>query len=133
MVNNTNVRLALRERLLTVPSLPDKRSWENVEFTPPDDADWLRETYTPGAEAQVSSNMTELTGFVQYDLFTRPGGGTNTIEAIADAIKEAFHPKLYLLSGVIHISRSDVLPGRVDGGWFHMGTRVYFRAYATIN
>lgn len=131
MIDHRDVRSALRAQLLTVVGLPAARSWENRQFTRPAGEDWVRETYLPGAERQVSYGMVEAVGVAQYDLFTPADAGTEAAEDLADAIKEAFKPSS-TLGGLVRIDRAERLSGRQDASWYFIPIRISWRVHGAL-
>lgn len=131
MIDHRTVRSKLREQLLTVAGLPSARSWENRNFKPPTGEKWVRETYLPGDERQSANDMVEAVGVVQYDLYCPAGAGTEEIEDLADAIKEAFKPSS-VVGSLVRIDRSERLPGRQEPKWYSVPVRVSWRVHGAL-
>lgn len=96
----SDLRGALRTRLLTVSGIPDapQRAWEGRDFTPTAGTAWLRDTVLPAGADRVSvgpyARVRHL-ALYQVDLFVPALRGTEG-DGPADAIIAAFWPGLVL-------------------------------------
>ncbi len=144
-LDETALLVAIRTRLLTVSGLPLAafRAWENVQFDPPADKKWVRETFLPGSEAKTSTGFLESYGQVQYDLFGPIGEGREGLAALAKAVVEAFEPGQSLVNGSTQVILEEArrLRGRRDtpgedsrdsGGslWYYIPVVIEWRAFS---
>ena len=134
-IDTKKIRQVIRTQLLTVTTLPPatNRAWENRDFKiPSDQSIWIRETLLPITERKIASDQIEFTGFMQYDIFSPTGKGTEDAEALADAIKEKFSPNhLQGQSITVTIDRAERLLTVPEKAWNMIPVRVLFRSYAT--
>ena len=129
-IDHKALRLALRAILLTVSGLPSARAWEARTFEPPNPpAPWLRETLIPGSERLIATNNIMELGIYQLDLYhPETDEGTETVEALADAVKTAFRPTTNISTfGVVE--RAERLGGRRDHPWYIIPVRISYRAH----
>lgn len=151
MLDHQGIRVTFRRVLLgmTHELKPDgsRFAWENAKFTPPeptfDDPKgclWVRETYLPAVEKEVSFGYLELNAIMQYDVFGPAGGGTEKPAILAKAIGDAFGPGTGLTaigpSGEpVQISLIRAEPGSGyesafdNHVWYMIPVRITFRAY----
>ncbi len=98
---HSNIRAAIRQRLLTIPGLP-AQAWEGREFTPVRGTAYLSESFRPLAS---DVRALGLGGTIAHSinasitLHFPANGGTNPVDAIAGAILAAFRPGTSLVYG----------------------------------
>jgi hypothetical protein len=145
MLDETALVLAFRTKLDTLAGIPDAshRAWENREFEPELDAEWLRETLVIGDEERSSTGLNESFGQIRYDVLAPIGEGTTNVRAIAKAIAEGFEAGQTLQNGGLSISieKSTRLPGRQafteTGGskslWYMVPVAVFWRVFTATS
>lgn len=139
MLDTTALVLLFRARLDTLSSIPDAahRAWENREFEPDLDQEWLRETLIISDEEKSSTGLIESDGQIRYDVLAPIGSGTEDARAIAKIIAEGFEPGQSLQSGDLRVSleKTQRLPGREafqDDGkslWYMIPVVVFWRVF----
>lgn len=116
MLDETALVLIFRGVLDGLAGIPDAdhRAWENREFEPEIDAEWLRETLIIGDEEKSSTGYIESAGQIRYDVLGPIGAGTTNVRAIAKIIAEGFEAGQSLQSGGLEVSleKTQRLPGR---------------------
>jgi hypothetical protein len=134
-VDHKATKLALRNLMLQVSGIPSERAYENEGFAPPNPTagnTWLRETYLPGEENRIGTNLIEALGLVQYDLFYPEGTGAYAADELADAIKSALRPGRATTLAGLTIRRTQRLRGRTEeSGWYMVPVEVYWRLHAS--
>lgn len=133
--NLSEIRLALRNQLLTVGGLPAARAWENreensptVPVPPNPPAPWLRETLLPSDESLRAIGEIDAEGYVQYDIIVPVGKGTTAADTIRQAIADAFKPATNVTydDTIVEIIRCVRMPAVQDALWVTYPTRVYY-------
>lgn len=138
MIDLEVVRLVIRNRMLgmteiTTPPVPI--AYENISFTPPHNAIWVREKFLPSREAQVASDQVSATGAMQYDVLYPVGRGTKVPMALAKALKDRFPVPSALQSGGVDVAidQSENAVGYQEDVWYVIPTLVSWRVYGTAN
>jgi hypothetical protein len=95
--------------------LPEKQSWENVEFTPEDKRWFIEEDYLPGPQTRIT-----LGKIAEFDvepayilrLYGLAGTGSGAVYKVAGAIVKLFEAGTMFPTGDGHIVRvrSDIAP-----------------------
>lgn len=134
MIKYSDIRKGIRAILLAVTNpnmpLPANIAWENRGYDPVVGTPWIRETLLPGEERQVASDTLRGVGIMQYDLFWPIGDGTETIEDLADDIKNAFKPVTVIGTHSL-VFKAERLPGTVeDERWYKLPIRLTWRAHS---
>ena len=117
---SNDIREALEAQLLTVATLPSNQDWENVPFTRPSNASWVRVRWQPNTAeggAMGSSPPILHSGIMLVDVFAPEENGTSAVESIVDDIRAVFEPGQILTAASgqkVVIRRSQRSPGRSD-------------------
>lgn len=142
--DSTKVRLILRSHLATIPEFPghslvqyENRTWDAPD---PDGTDWIREYMEPVAEDWAASNTIEHSGNYRIDVVVPSGDGTERMEALSDAIKNAYFPGLTLAdvpkTCAVRINRSHRRPARRDTrdrAWYAQSVIISWVVYTTFS
>lgn len=98
MIADTDVQLALRARLVTVPALPGSRAWENAQFEPIAGVAFIAEEYVPGPRTQRTVGPGGLIEFRPMYVVTVhwPANTKLAARKSADAVLLHFPPRLKL-------------------------------------
>lgn len=95
---HSDIRSALRARLLTTPDLPTDRAWENVRYEPTEGRAYLREKLLPnGSTPQTIGDFIRVRHDVLYqvDLLFPLDKGAKAAETLADTLLQLiFYPGL---------------------------------------
>lgn len=139
MMNENALMVAFRTKLDTLSGIPDatQRAYENDEFEPTVDKEWMRETLLVGDEAKTSTGLNESSGEVRYDCFAPVGAGTESIRDVARVIADGFEAGQSLQNGGLHVSieQTKRLPGREDFGndektlWYMIPVVISWRVF----
>lgn len=128
MIDTSLVRKTLRKPILAkalvagsgFPNAAVGYAWENTNFEPPTDGSmWMRETLLPISERLASNDLIQFDAFVQYDIITVKGNGTELAERVRKALGDIFKPASSLTDPTtVYILRSEPLRGAIDGSWW---------------
>ena len=143
MMNENEVRQAMRARLKTVAGLPasDRRAWEGRTFEPPDLTAvdgarplWIREIQRVLSERAAATGTDEAVGETLWMVETPDGKGTDEADTLALAIAEAFKPRQSLTKGAttVILERTERLPFARDEKhplWMHKTVAVRWRVF----
>jgi len=129
MIDHVSIRKAIRTLISSVPGIPSSVAWENRDFTPVVGVPWIRETLLPGEQYKVASDLTRETGLMQYDLFYPSSKGTETAEALVDAIIETFQPDTGI-SANARTMRAFRASGRIENDWYIVPVRISYLAHS---
>lgn len=134
MVDNRQVRLALRNKVLTTAGIPaeGKRAYENRDFSPPTDGSvWLRERFVPVTERLVATELFGATGLYIIDVIVKEGSGTTVAEDLARMIRNTMKPQYITTPQVaVYVDRVEPRPGIViENLWYVISSEITWRAY----
>lgn len=137
MINHRHVLATLRSRLLGVDGVdPDAIQWENQTYEPPTgETEYIRETYMPADESQVSNGETHAVGLVQYDIVVPVGSGTEGIDDLAYRLTKAFRPSQSITGAttVIITKAQRLKSSRASLGRYTVPIQVFWRAHAPFD
>ncbi|MCB2186484.1 MAG: DUF4128 domain-containing protein [Deltaproteobacteria bacterium] len=110
-------------------------AWENLAFTPPEDATWLRATFLPATPKQAGlgqEGWNVLKGVYQVSVFALSGEGPGPGREVADQLINHFPRGLQLeADGVtLEISRAWRAAPQDDEMWYHLPVSLEWFAYA---
>lgn len=105
-------------------------AWPNREFTPPEDAPWLRVNILPGTSFRLTiggdTNITRHPGILSVQIFDRYGKGDFTIRSLADDLSALFRD--FVTDGgadeQIRFQSPSLYDAGVDGGWYQMNCNI---------
>ena len=125
---------------LSIAGMPpqSQTAFENVRFTSTPGTPWARLSLVPASSRPVAVNARTKRhdGMFLVDLFVPADTGTNAIEALANAVKDAFAPATRLiLDGVAvqidYAERSAVMSQQPD--WLMCGVTIKWHSFSTRN
>lgn len=131
------VRSAIAQAFVTGAFFPAPAvAWENVDFTPPNDAPWASFFFVPSQPAVATcgpDGQDEVPGFAQIDLNYPLNGGTQDIESKFEDIRNVFTAGArFVYQGQEVVIRScGRSQGRVVNSFYRVSITVAF--YAHIN
>lgn len=137
-LSNKTIRFAFRKKLDTLSGIPDagRRAWEARGFAPPNPpATYLRESLIPISRRVASTNLTEATGIIQYDVVFPAGSGSEGPEDLAAALLAAFIPLQSLVESGVEIAIDKAEEASIkpfSEGWEFIPVSIYYRAYTPI-
>lgn len=118
-----DIRGALQQQVENVTGFPPaaQRAYEGKTFTPTVGIAWARLTLMTNSRRPFSlSGVSKITGGIfLIDLFYPPGSGTATIDAMADAVVDAYAPEAPLIQGstrvlINYAQRAEVMRAAED-------------------
>ena len=138
MISVREVRQALRTKLLAGAVVaPTSIAWEGHAFDPTELAIWIEERVFPGDESTLTEPSTEMPMFVDYNVVTPAGSGSEASEDAVNAIKALFDiantakNTITLTSGaILQIDSIEQVPAETIDHWRYMGVRL---TLTTIN
>lgn len=115
--NLTAIQLCLRGVVLTLPTLPAARAWENVLFRPTEGQPYVAEQFVPATSALqglVRSGTIETRGLYVVQWYGVVNTGLGALTAGVDALLALFPPgaSFTASTGAIVYVRGDVGPSR---------------------
>ena len=142
MVDERELRQALRAKLNNVTGLPSFLADENRDFDPPaptQGAIWVHEYLIPLDESIISSGYIQSLGIVQYTVYVPKESGTEAAEDLATAIAAEFAPTgsgVTVDGNTVHLYKTQRLPAEVSPefpAWRAKPVHVYWRAFTPSN
>jgi hypothetical protein len=100
-------------------------AWDNVYFSPPANAAFIRCTVLFGDEQQVSMlNGYRQNGIIDIAIFAPVGVGTATVYTYADTLSNIFRGKQF--SGVSCRGANTTRVPSLEKGWFQLNVSIPF-------
>lgn len=132
MAVENDVRTALRGVLTSLSGLPDI-AYENRGYRPAGSTPFIRETLLITEEAPCTlgpPTQVEMKGELQLDVCYPLSSGSRTAAEVADQIKQAYYPGLYL-NGLVLVDGSGSETAVSDDQFYVKPVRVRWRTYYT--
>lgn len=134
MGNTLDIRNALEGTLRGISGIPTQISYENVDFTPPNNEDWLRATLIPTITEKAARGFNapkRYNGLFVIDVFTTKDKGAGYAQEIADIIEAAYPVGLFISenSHNIRIEASGSGQGVFDAPWFFVPVTIEWFSY----
>ena len=137
LFNSTPIRLAIRNAVLAIPTLPIHVAFENQSLAPhEDDAMWLRETLLVSFDRRVAVGLVLAGGEYRVDLFGPRYGGTERLEDLSRRIVSQITPGLKLFEvgrESLEVQSTSRKPLRPDGIWGHLPVSIVWQAMAELS
>lgn len=106
-----------------------KIAWDNVEFDPTGETEWVRVALLPGDAfpAAIGPSAPERNaGVVVVQVFTERGTGAGRADELAEEVKKVFRGAP--LAGVRFRVATEVAADRGEGRWYQRNVQVPFQA-----
>jgi len=145
MLNESDVRTAMRAQLKTVSTLPDDIMWQNHSWRPPDHPAstgpvqlWVRENQRVLEERKTSTGFIQTLGQTDYYVYAPRGRGTREIDDLTHDIATAFQPTQNLNGDettitIVRTSRQPLGGDDNHPSWVVKGVSILWRAFTAVS